>query len=64
LDSRKTIRKYKKISKNYSEEIKKIIRVRKGCWNAEKIPKLIEEIQKCKRLKFDSESPIDKENLN
>jgi hypothetical protein len=25
-------------------------------------PKLVEEIQKCKRLKFDSESPVDKEN--
>jgi len=36
--------------------------VRKGCWNAETIPKLVEEIQKCKRLKFDSKSPIDKEN--
>jgi hypothetical protein len=36
--------------------------VRKGRCNAEKIPKLIEEIQKYKRLKFDSESPIDKEN--
>jgi hypothetical protein len=37
--------------------------VRKGRWNAEKIPKLVEEIQKYKKLKFDSESPIDKENL-
>jgi len=27
-----------------------------------KIPKLVEEIQKCKKLKFDSESPVDKEN--
>jgi len=34
----------------------------KKCWNAEKIPKLVEEIQKCKRLKFDSESHVDKEN--
>jgi hypothetical protein len=25
-------------------------------------PKFVEEIQKCKRLKFDSESPVDKEN--
>jgi len=63
LDSHKKIKKYKKISKNYSEEIQKIIRVRKGRWNTEKIPKLVEEIQKYKRLKFDSESPIDKENL-
>jgi hypothetical protein len=36
--------------------------VRKGCWNAKKISKLIEEIQKCKRLKFDSERRVDKEN--
>jgi hypothetical protein len=27
-----------------------------------KRPRLVEEIQKCKRLKFDSESPVDKEN--
>jgi hypothetical protein len=26
------------------------------------MPKLVEEIQKCKRLKFDSESPIDEKN--
>jgi len=26
------------------------------------MPKLVEEIQKCKRLKFDSESRVDKEN--
>jgi hypothetical protein len=52
----------KKISKKFSEEIQKIIGARKGCWNAEKIPKLVKEIQKCKRLKFDSESPVDKEN--
>jgi len=26
------------------------------------MPKLVEEIQKYKRLKFDSESPVDKEN--
>jgi hypothetical protein len=50
------------IYKKYSEEIQKIIRARKGCWNAEKMPKLIEEIQKYKRLKFDSESPVDKKN--
>ena len=54
----------KTISKKYSEEIQKIIGARKGCWNAEKMPKLVEEIQKCKRLKFDSESPVDKKNSN
>jgi hypothetical protein len=26
------------------------------------MPKLVEEIQKCKKLKFDSKSPIDKKN--
>ena len=51
----------------YSEEIQKIIGARKGCWNTEKMPKLVEEVQKCKRLKFDTifltgESPVDKEN--
>ena len=56
------MRKYKKISKKYSEEIQKITGARKGCWNAEKMPKLVEEIQKCKRLKFDSENLADKEN--
>jgi hypothetical protein len=50
--------KNEKIQKN----IKKIIGARKGCWNAEKTPKLVEEIQKYKRLKFDSESPVDKKN--
>jgi nicotinamidase-related amidase len=49
--------KIKKISKKYSEEIQKIIGARKGCWNAEKMPKLVEEIQK-----FDNENPADKEN--
>jgi len=29
-----------------------------------KMPKLVEEIQKCKRLKFDNESPVDKKNSN
>jgi hypothetical protein len=29
---------------------------------SKKIPKLVEEIQKCKRLKFDNESLDDKEN--
>jgi len=46
------MRKYKKISKKYSKKIQKIIGARKGCWNAEKMPKLVEEVQKCKRLKF------------
>jgi predicted house-cleaning noncanonical NTP pyrophosphatase (MazG superfamily) len=59
----KKMRKYKKkISKKYSEEIQTIIGARKGCWNAEKMPKLVEYIQKCKRLKFDNKNPIDKEN--
>jgi nicotinamidase-related amidase len=49
--------KIKKISKKFSEEIQKIIGARKGCWNAEKMPKLVEEIQK-----FDNENPADKEN--
>jgi len=62
LGSHKKYEKIQKISKKYSKEIQKIIGARKGCWNAETIPKLVEEIQKCKRLKFDSESPVDKEN--
>ena len=53
--------------KKYSEEIQKIIGARKGCWNAGKRSKLIEEVQKCKRVKFDSifltdKSHVDKEN--
>jgi hypothetical protein len=54
------MRKYKKIyikrnpNNNRSEK--------KDCWNTEKMPKLVEEIQKCKRLKFDSESPVDEKN--
>ena len=59
LDSHTKMRKYKYI---YSEKIQKIIGARKGCWNAEKMPKFVEEIQKCKRLKFDSESPVDNED--
>ena len=56
-----------KYIKKYSEEIQKIIGARKGCWNAEKMTKLVEKVQKCKILKFDSifftdESPVDKEN--
>jgi len=39
--------KNKKIQKNKFE-------ARKGCWNAEKRLKLVEEVQKCKKLKFDS----------
>jgi len=35
---------------------------KKICWNAKKMPKLVKEIQKCKKLKFDSESPVDEEN--
>jgi hypothetical protein len=58
----------KKYIKKYSKEIKKIIGVRKGCWNAKKRSKLIEEVQKCKMLKFDSifltdESPVDKKKI-
>ena len=68
LGSQKKLRKYKKkIYKKYSKEIQKLIGARKGCQNAEKKPKLVEEVQKYKRLKFDSifltgESPVDKEN--
>jgi len=60
--------KNEKNTKNiYSEEIQKIIWARKGCWNAENDQKLVEKVQKCKRLKFDSllltdESLVDKEN--
>ena len=51
----------------YSKEIQKIIGARKGCSNAEKIPKLVEEVQKCKMVKFNSifftdERHVDKEN--
>jgi hypothetical protein len=61
------IKKYIYQKKKYSKEIQKIIGARKGCWNAKKRPKLVEEVQKCKRLKFDSifltgESPVNKEN--
>jgi len=46
------MRQYKKnISKKYSEEIQKI-GARKGCWNAEKIPKLVEEIQKIQKVEI------------
>ena len=53
--------------KKYLKEILKIIGARKRCWNTEKDPKLVEEVQKCKRLKFDSifltgESSVDKKN--
>jgi transcriptional/translational regulatory protein YebC/TACO1 len=54
LGSHKKNEKIQKISKKYSKEIQKIIGARKGYWNAEKMPKLVEEVQKCKRLKFDS----------
>jgi len=54
--------------KNIRKKFKKIIGARKGCWNDEKRIKLVEEVQKCKRLKFDiifltGKSPVDKENL-
>jgi len=54
LGSHKKNEKIQKISKKYSKEIQKIIGARKGCWNAKKKPKLVEEVQKCKRLKFDN----------
>jgi hypothetical protein len=59
------MRKYKKYIKKYSKEIHKIIGARKGmeCWK--KRTKLVEKVQKCKILKFNSicftdESPVDK----
>jgi len=39
--------------------MQKIIGARKGCWNAENGQKVVEEVKKCKRLKFDSISLID-----
>jgi hypothetical protein len=70
LDSHKKNDEIQKIyiyQKNIRKKSKKIIGVRKGGWNAEKRSKLVEEVQKYKRLKFDnifltSESPVDKEN--
>ena len=69
MGSHKNIRKYKKqyIKKIFRRNPKKIIGARKECWNVEKIPKLVEEIKKYKRLKFNSifltdESPGDKKN--
>jgi hypothetical protein len=38
------MRKYKKIYKKIFERNPKIIGVRKGCWNAEKGQKLVEEV--------------------
>jgi hypothetical protein len=58
----------KKIQKYiFGRNPKKITGARKGCWNTEKRPKLIEKVQKYKRLKFNSifltdGSPVDKEN--
>jgi len=57
----------KNVSKNIRKKSKKIIGAIKGCWNDEKRPKFVEEVQKCKMLKFDSisltdESPVNKEN--
>jgi hypothetical protein len=46
---------YQKKSKNNRSK-KRIARMPK------KMPKSVEEIQKCKRLKFDSERPVDEEN--
>jgi hypothetical protein len=55
------IRKYKKkyIKRNPNNNRSE----KKDYWNAERMPKLVEEIQKCKRLKFDSESHVDEKNL-
>jgi len=52
---------------NIRKKFKIIIGARKRCWNDEKMTKLVEEVKKCKRLKFDiiflsGESPVDKEN--
>jgi hypothetical protein len=59
--------KNEKIQKKIFRRNPKIIGARKRCWNAEKRSKLVEEVQKCKRLKFDSiflidKSLVDKEN--
>jgi len=48
--------------KKYSDRNPKNNRSEKMMLECRKIPKLVEEIQKCKKLKFDSESPVDKEN--
>jgi Skp family chaperone for outer membrane proteins len=48
----KIMRKYKKKYKKYSEEIQKIIGARKGCWNAEKMLKLVEEMQKIQKVEI------------
>jgi len=55
------------IYKNIWKKFKKIIGARKRCWNDEKRTKLVEEVKKYKRLKFDiifltGESPVDKKN--
>jgi hypothetical protein len=42
----------KKKYKKYSEEIQKIIGARKECWNAEKILKLVEEMQKIQKVEI------------
>jgi hypothetical protein len=61
------MRKYKKyISKNIWKKSKNN-RSEKRMLECRKRPKLVEEVQKCKRLKFGSifftdESPVDKEN--
>jgi hypothetical protein len=57
----------KNVSKNIRKKSKKIIGAIKRCWNDEKRPKFVEEVQKCKMLKFDNisltdESPVNKEN--
>jgi len=59
------MRKYKKIYKKYSKEILKIIGARKELECYKKRTKLVEKVQKCKMLKFNSifftdKSPVDK----
>jgi len=49
--------KYKKIQKkiyqnNIQKKSKKIIGARKECWNAEKMPKLVEEIKKMQKVEI------------
>jgi len=65
--SYKKIRKYKKQYQKIFKRNPKNNRSEKKSWNAEKITKLVEEVQKYKMLKFDNrfltdESPVDKEN--
>jgi len=56
------MRKYKKILKEIFRRNPKNNRSEKRMLECRKMPKLVEEIQKCKRLKFDSKNPVDKKN--